>query len=264
MIEIKDQTGRIITLNSPAKRIVSVVPSQTELLFDLGLREEIIGVTWFCIHPKNLVKNVEKVGGTKKLDIEKIKLLNPEIIIANKEENTREQIEELEKYFPIYISDIVSLEDAYGMIKDVGVLVGKEAKSAKIITEIKVAHSDFLLRKKSPSTPPQPLKTLYLIWQNPYMSIGKETFISTMLSVAGFENVCAEKSRYPELTIEEIKDINPEVVLLSSEPFPFNEKHIEEWQKLLTQSKIILVDGEMFSWYGSRLRLAFEYLKSLT
>jgi ABC-type Fe3+-hydroxamate transport system substrate-binding protein len=235
-------------------RIVSTVPSQTELLFDLGLDDEIVGITWFCIHPAEKVKSKTKIGGTKNLKLDVIRDLKPDLIIANKEENQREQIEALASEFPVYISDIFTLEDAYEMMQKVGELTGKNSESEELIERIKEA---FLQISKAP----KPFRTLYLIWKDPYMSIGKNTFIHHMLTdICGLQNVCSEELRYPELSIEQIKDLNPELILLSSEPYPFKEKHISELQEMLPQAKILLVDGEMFSWYGSRLKLVPGYL----
>lgn len=253
LIKVKDQLGREVEISFPPKRIVSVVPSQTELLFDLGLEDEIVGITWFCIHPKEKVKNKTKIGGTKNLKIDKIKLLNPDLIIANKEENEKAQIEELAKNFPVWISDISDFDDSLAMIRQIGEITGKEEKAAFIAEKIKTSFQHI------PKAPP--LKTLYFIWKDPYMTVGADTFINFMLDKIGLKNICAAETRYPEISVEKIKELNPDLVLLSSEPYPFKEKHIEELKLLLPDAKILLVDGEMFSWYGSRLLKAPEYLK---
>jgi ABC-type Fe3+-hydroxamate transport system substrate-binding protein len=252
-IKVIDQLGREIEFPFPPKRIVSTVPSQTELLFDLGLDEEIIGVTWFCIHPKDKVKRKAKIGGTKNLKIDKIKQLRPDLIIANKEENEKTQIEELAKEFPVWISDISDFNDSLEMIRKIGEITDKKGKAELLAKKIKTSFQDL------PKAPP--LRALYLIWKDPYMSVGADTFIHFMLDKIGLKNICSGESRYPELSEEKIKEIKPELVLLSSEPYPFKEKHIEELKLLLPDAKIMLVDGEMFSWYGSRLLQAPEYLK---
>ena len=245
-----DQLGREVVIRSPLKRIVSVVPSQTELLFDLGIGESVVGVTWFCIHPQEAMEK-HKVGGTKSLKLEKIAALNPDLIIANKEENAQEQIEWLAERFPVWISDIKVLDDATAMIKSIGDITGKSLKANEIIEDINVVF-DRLKSEKA-------LHALYLIWKHPYMSIGSDTFIHHMMLRAGFINVMGSLIRYPEVSENEIKKINPEIVLLSSEPYPFKQKHVLELQKLLPDSEIRLVNGEMFSWYGSRLIKAGEY-----
>jgi ABC-type Fe3+-hydroxamate transport system substrate-binding protein len=251
-----DQAGRNISIPDDPERIISVVPSQTELLFDLGLHDEVIGITKFCVHPKHWFKSKTRVGGTKNLDIEKIKQLRPDLIIANKEENLKEQVEELEKYFPVWVSDVTNLDDACHMIEQLGLIVGKEKQANNLINSIR---EKFVLHP----APQKPLTACYLIWQKPYMTIGGDTFINFMMEAAGFENIFKSKARYPEIRIEELVAYDPQLLLLSSEPFPFRQKHVKELQSQLPNSKILLVDGEMFSWYGSRLLQAPEYFLSL-
>ncbi len=254
---ITDQIGHQIQLEETPKRIVSVVPSQTELLFDLGLENEVVGITKFCIHPNSWFKNKTRVGGTKTLNIEKIKQLNPDLIIANKEENTKEQIEELQKLFPVWTSDIRNLQDSIEMIKQVGLITNSTEKAENIITKI---EQDFNFLS---STQKQPKSTLYFIWRDPYMSIGSTTFIHDMMNRAGFVNALVSKGNYPVITVEQIKSINPQLILLSSEPYPFKEKHVEEFKKCCPGAQVMLVDGEMFSWYGSRLTKTVQYLVDL-
>lgn len=251
-----DQTGRTIHLPAVPERIISLVPSQTELLADLGLDQEVTGITKFCVHPKEWFRNKTRIGGTKQLDIEKIKELQPDLIIANKEENVKEQIEELSNHFPVWISDVNDLNSAYQMMEQIGLMTNKESEALKIITEIKHRFDEL-------TTPGYRLTTAYLIWQKPYMTIGGDTFIHSMLHVAGFNNTFADQQRYPEISIEQIKAVKPEVLLLPSEPFPFKEKHAEEFQQQLPHTKIKRVDGELFSWYGSRLLKAPAYFEHL-
>ena len=237
------------------KRIISLVPSQTELLHGLGLEEETVGITKFCIHPEKWYRNKIRVGGTKNIDIQKIISLNPDLIIANKEENVQEQVEELAKNFPIWLTDINSLNDSLKMITDIGLITNKLDKSNEISSKIK---DEFNKLEKI-----DPLPVCYLIWQNPYMTIGGDTFINDMLSKAGFKNVFASQNRYPEISVEEIQKSGAQFLLLSSEPYPFKQKHIDELQHQLPGISIKLVDGEMFSWYGSRLTGAPSYFKQL-
>ena len=256
MSSFVDQTGRCITLNKTPKKIISLVPSQTELLFDLGLNEEVTGITKFCVHPEAWFHSKIKVGGTKQLKIDLIKQLNPDLIIANKEENVKEQIEELEKHFPIWVSDVNILDDAYQMIEQIGLMINKGEQALTLITRIKTNFSQL-------PTPDSILPTCYLIWQNPYMTVGSDTFIHSMMEAAGFENVFKNQTRYPEITISELSNTNCQLLLLSSEPFPFKQKHIEEIKAQGFKGQVVLVDGEMFSWYGSRLLKAPEYFKGL-
>jgi ABC-type Fe3+-hydroxamate transport system substrate-binding protein len=242
--------------NKPT-RIISLVPSQTELLYDLGLRDEVIGITKFCIHPDEWFRRKQRVGGTKNLKIDLIKSLNPDLILANKEENLKEEIEILQNDFNVYVSDISTINEALQMIEDIGKLVHCQQKSIEIVNGIKaevMTQSRFEKKDK--------IDALYLIWQNPYMVAGNDTFIHDMMLEAGFNNL-VKQNRYPMMTLEEIKSINPTVIMLSSEPFPFADKHIIEWQMQLPNTKIILVDGELFSWYGSRMLKSFQYFRGL-
>lgn len=258
MSAYKDQLSREVLINEKLpQRIVSLVPSQTELLFDLGLGEDVVGITKFCIHPKEKVAQKEKVGGTKNLNIEKIKALNPTLIIANKEENEKAQIEELAKHFPVWISDVTDLESALQMISAVGKMTGKEKEAQELNSKISVNFAPLAPLRETKST-------AYLIWQNPMMIAGSNTFINNMLHRSGFKN-CFENlsGHYPEISAAQLQQVNPEVILLSSEPFPFQEKHIESFSKMCPQAKIMLVDGELFSWYGSRLLHAPSYFQKL-
>ncbi len=256
---IKDQLNRIIEFNFPPKKIISLVPSQSELLWDLDLKDELIGITKFCIHPKEMFTSVKRIGGTKTIKIDEIKKLNPDLVIANKEENQQEQIEELSKLFPVYISDIYNLQDALQMIEQVGLITDRKKQLQTLINSIQEKYDHFKI-----ITPKSKKKVAYLIWKDPYMAAGSNTFITNMLHECGFVNVFTDNlNRYPEINIEELKQQNPDYIFLSSEPYPFKEKHIIELQTYFPKTKILLVDGEMFSWYGSRLMYAFDYFKDL-
>jgi ABC-type Fe3+-hydroxamate transport system substrate-binding protein len=254
-----DQLSNSITLGFPAKKIVSLVPSQTELLFDLGLDAEIIGITRFCIHPEDKVQSKFKVGGTKKLNIEMIRSLNPDLVIGNKEENTREEIELLQEEFPVWMSDIANLEDALDMITRIGEMVDRAPEAAYLVHLITAGFNDLQLLAASQRID---AKVLYMIWRRPYMAAGRNTFIDDVLRKIGLNNVVTE-SRYPILEAETVMDLNPQLVLLSSEPYPFAEKHIAEFSLLAPRATLKIVDGEMFSWYGSRLVKAVGYLFQL-
>lgn len=251
----RDQLSRKVELSGIPKRIISIVPSQTELLFYLGLNVEVIGITKFCIHPADRFNSTTKVGGTKQLDVEKIRLLNPDLIIANKEENDRLQVEELMNICPVWISDIFDLESALQMIVCIGDMIGKPGQANVLCTEING-------RFKGIKLPVTGLRVAYLIWRKPYMLAGRGTFIDSMLQTCGLNNV-TEAERYPEIDADALVAANPDLVFLSSEPYPFAKKHIEEFRAFLPNANIVLVDGEMFSWYGSRLLYAPAYFKQL-
>ena len=245
----------------PPQKIVSLVPSQTELLSYFGLDEEVIGITKFCVHPKEWFTSKTRIGGTKRLNIAHIKELKPDLIIANKEENVKEQVEELANDFNVWLTDVNNLEDALLMIKDVGALTHKTNEAQALITEIKNQFSQ--LETTIPIAIGNKLQTCYLIWQNPYMTVGGDTFINDMMKHCGLENIFENKTRYPEVSLEQLSTNNCQLILLSSEPFPFKQKHVSELQQQLPGKKIILADGEMFSWYGSRLLEAPFYFKSI-
>ncbi len=253
---VTDQAGRQVFLPAFPQKIISTVPSQTELLFDLGLDAEVIGITKFCVHPARWKSSKANIGGTKKLNIEKIKSLQPDLIIANKEENTKEQIDELSENIPVWVSDVKNLDDALSMIHYIGEITGRKENALKIIGEI---TSAFEILPKADSKK----SVLYLIWRKPWMTVGADTFIHDMISRCGLQNACDKKFRYPELTGEEISRLNPGYIFLSSEPYPFAEKHIAELKSLCPSSGIFLVNGEYFSWYGSRLVHAASYFKIL-
>lgn len=257
--QFTDQLARVVSLNYPPKRIVSLVPSQTELLFELGLNEQVVGITKFCIHPAAQFQKKTKVGGTKKLNIELIRSLQPDLIIGNREENTREDIELLAAEFPVWMSEVDTLEAAMDTITQIGELVDREPEAAYLNFLIKAGFTDLQTLALEQGIDK---KVAYLIWKNPYMLAGRDTFINDILVKNGLTNSIVE-SRYPEMDLEELKVLNPELILLSSEPYPFREKHVEELKMAIPKAKVMLVDGEMFSWYGSRLVKAVQYLFQL-
>lgn len=236
-------------------KIISLVPSITELLFTLGLNEEVAGITKFCVHPEIWFRNKPRVGGTKNINPHKIRALNPDLIIANKEENVKEQIEELARDFKIILTDVNNYDEALQMIHHIGVATGKEKEAEQLVNNIQKKFSSFQIKTN--------YKAAYFIWQKPWMVAGGDTFINSMMQRAGFENVFINKPRYPETTIEELNSLQPEYILLSSEPYPFQQKHVVELKQYLPHSNIILVDGEMFSWYGSRMLKAADYFNNL-
>lgn len=234
-------------------KVVSLVPSITEALFDLGLTEhEVVGRTKFCIHPSEKVKSITTVGGTKNIQIEKVKTLQPDLIIANKEENVKEQVEELRKYCKVLLTDVSTIEDNYYLLKNLGNIFGLKEKAQ----EYNLATYEALNLSLQ-----KPIKVAYLIWKNPYMTIGKDTFIHHILKEMGFINIFEKDLRYPEVTAKDLS--SAEVIMLSSEPFPFKEKHITELKGIYPDKKVILVDGEAFSWYGTHIAKSKNYYQQL-
>ncbi len=257
MHSFTDQLNRNIQLPALPKRIVSLVPSQTELLADLGLQEKVAGITKFCVHPQHWFKNKTRVGGTKNLHLDQIRLLQPDLIIANKEENDKASLETLMAEFPVWVSDVHTLPAALEMIRSVGVLTGKKEKAAELATEI---DRRFQILSRG-NTKRSGIRTTYFIWRNPWMVAGDNTFIQDMMQRCGLQNCFEHLPRYPEITLQQLREADCEMILLSSEPYPFKEKHIAELSEYFPKTDIRLADGEMFSWYGSRLLQAPNYFK---
>lgn len=259
-MKMYDQLNRIIHLEGTPKRIISLVPSQTELLCDLGLKSNLVGVTKFCVHPEYVKKDVAVVGGTKQINIEKIKALSPDIILCNKEENTKEVVLACELICNVHVSDIYTIAGSLELISQYGTIFNRNIEAKEIQAKINIEVNDFKVFIKNKPT----LKVAYFIWQKPYMAAASNTFINYLLWLNKFENVYADSERYPEINIDEThRNKTVQIVLLSSEPFPFKEKHKKVFQEKYPHAKIVLADGEMFSWYGSRLLKAFGYFKQL-
>jgi len=240
----------------PPQRIISLVPSQTELLFDLGLRDKVVGVTKFCLHPADARTQATVIGGTKHFALDKIAALQPDLIIGNKEENYQEGIEQLAAKYPVWMSDISNLPEALDMIRRVGLITGRKPAAENLAAEIDASF-------KALSVPVLAVPAAYFIWRKPYMAAATGTFIDDMLRRIGFTNVFAGHSRYPEITAEELSLAAPQRIFLSSEPYPFKAKHLAEFQDICPAAKVELIDGELFSWYGSRLRQSAAYFQQL-
>lgn len=256
-MHFKDQLQRPIVLNHTPERIVCLVPSITELLCDLGLVSSLVGVTKFCVHPHHIMTNVTVVGGTKQVHFDKIRDLKPDLIICNKEENTQDMIAELETIASVHISDINSVADCLELIDMYGTMFNCSNEANLLVSKITKGKTDFEdFIKTQPNR-----EVAYFIWKDPWMVAANDTFVNYMLKLNSFKNAFENESRYPEISMD---TIYPEVefVFLSSEPFPFKDEHKSMLQPQFPNAKILLVDGEMFSWYGSRLLLAFNYFKT--
>lgn len=253
IMEFTDQIGRRVSLERYPTRIISLVPSQSELLVDLGLEDRLVGITKFCVHPSRLRKTKTIIGGTKNLRLEEIQSLHPDLIIGNKEENEKKLILALEKDFPVWISDVTNLHDAKSMIADLGQITDTEPRAKEIVGAIDEKFKQPLSRKGT---------AFYVIWKEPIMIAGQGTFISSLLDWVGFDNPVNE-ARYPSISEKDLVEQDPDYLLLSSEPYPFKESDVAYFQKILPNTKILLVDGEYFSWYGSRLIRASDYFHKI-
>ena len=224
-------------------------------MHDLGLGTEVIGITKFCVHPESWRKSKAIIGGTKNIHHDKIAQLKPDLVIANKEENTKEDIQKLQELYPVYTSDIFTIQESFKMMDDLGSLLNKQQEALSLIKYIQNSFKQ--VKKFNNET------VAYIIWQKPFMLAGRKTFIHSILKLAGFQNIIvSNESRYPEVSLDELKKLNPDFIFLSSEPFPFKQNHLAEIERQ-TKIKTVLVDGEMFSWYGSRMLQFSDYLKRL-
>jgi len=249
---VTDHLGRHVMLKSYPERIISLCPSLTETLFVLGLAERVVGRTRHCVHPHESVKRARSVGGTKDVREDIIATLEPDLIFCEKEENTKAMVDALSRVHPVYVVDVHTVEDAITMVKDLGVVTGAQLAAGQLVQEI-CTQLDRLQVEATYST-------AYLIWKDPYMAAGEDTYLDDLLRRAGFLNVFRQPlGRYPEVTLAQLMEIRPEVVFLSSEPYPFGLHHQIELQGLLPDSYVMLIDGEI-CWSGARMRQACSVL----
>ena len=242
-------------------RIVSLVPSITELLFALELGAQVVGRTGFCIHPRAALRAVPKLGGTKDVDIDALLALAPSHVIVNIDENTRDTFEALHKRVPhVVVTHPNAPCDNRALYGLLGAIFDREAQAARLIDEFDRA----LASLKSSVASQTSRKVLYLIWREPWMTVSRETYIANMLALVGWQTVPAtSKVRYPALDAAALKNLQVDLCLLSSEPYPFRDKHIAKLRELLGGSTPVqLIDGEMLSWYGSRAIQGLDYLAS--
>jgi len=236
-----DQLGREVFISGKPLRIISLVPSITDFLHHLKLDKEVVGITKFCVHPHSWFTSKTRVGGTKKLNLDVITALKPDLIIGNKEENTEEDISFLSNQFPVWMSDVNSFNDAIEMIEKLGDVLYR-------INECQVLLDSILNSFKGIKNIGRHKSVLYFIWHEPNYVAGKSTYIGSIINTLGFVNHC-KMDRYPDF--DDLSVDSPDYVFLSSEPFPFTSRHIDYFKNKFPESKIVLVNGEMFSWYGS-------------
>ena len=237
---------------SDYQKIISLVPSLTELVIDLGLEDHLVGRTRFCVNPQEVVEEIPIVGGTKNPRLNKIREISPDYIIANKEENRPEHVTELMDDFEVNVTEIATIEDALITIHEFGQVFDREKAANQLITDIQ----NRLEERPDESE----LRTAYMIWKDPWMTVGHDTYIHDVMQHWNLTNVFGDKTRYPEFNLNELKKYNPDLVLLSSEPYPFKEKHIAQVEEVCPAARVLLVEGEWFSWYGSHMKHAFGRL----
>lgn len=251
----QDHLGRIVNIQGTPMRIISLVPAITETMYHLGLEKKIVGRTRFCKFPEDKVKQAMNIGGTKEIKLDRIHELKPDLIIAEKEENTKEIVETLEQYYPVFVFEIQKIEEVYRMIHDLGKLTEQREPASELVNEIQTAFQALPKTKNK--------RVAYVIWKKPYMVVGKDTYIQSLLEELGFTNPFSEaEGRYPVVTVEDLQQAELDEIFLATEPFPFRKNHLDEFQALLPGVKPFVVDGEMF-WYGAKMVEAAVYFKNL-
>lgn len=252
---MKDQLGNSIHIKQIPKRIISLVPSQTELVVDLGMRKSLVGITKFCVHPKSLKSEVKMVGGTKSVHLDKIEALQPDLILCNKEENTPEMVKALQQIAEVHVADVTTFSDAYQLISDYGKIFQQQEKAEELVADIQNQFTELRAIQQNN----QPQKVAYFIWKNPWMVAANHTFINSVLNELGLENVFAHLERYPEVDLQNLPETD--WIFLSSEPFPFKKDDFSAFVD--KRLKLEIVDGESFSWFGSRMKKTSPYFKEL-
>ncbi|MCY2961925.1 MAG: helical backbone metal receptor [Planctomycetota bacterium] len=243
-------------------RIVSLCPSLTELVFALGRGDDLVGVTEWCVHPSEGVARIEKIGGTKTPDVGRIVELAPDLVLMNEEENRREDAESLRRAgIACHVSMPRDAAETAAMVRSIAAAIDRPESGAAIAGDIERRIVDAKLKA---SGKPR-VRFAYLIWRKPYMAVNGDTYASALLELAGAENVFASRTvRYPEITPEELAAAAPDVVLLCTEPFPFQERHADELAQLtgLARHRFEIADGEYLSWHGSRTPAGIDYALS--
>lgn len=255
MKTVTDHLGREISFSFPPKKIVSFAPAITQTLYSLQLDDEIVGRTRFCKYPQDKVAKALNVGGTKDFKIDRIHSLKPDLIIMEKEENTEEMVKELEKHYPVYVFEIQSVDNAFRMITDLGTITDRNLQAESLSNGIR-AMLDTLPRQFKGE------KAAYVIWQCPYMVAGNRTYINSVLETLGFENpFTTYEGRYPTVTEKDFAQEHLDYIFLATEPFPFQESHVEQFKEQFPDAIVKRIDGEMF-WYGAMMLDAVPYFTS--
>jgi ABC-type Fe3+-hydroxamate transport system substrate-binding protein len=261
-----DASGVAVELARPPRRIVSLVPSTTELLCALGLQDALVGVTVYCVEPRDVVREKTRIGGEKNPDLEKIRALDPDLVVANVEENRREDIDHLRAWsIPVWVAYPRTVAEGIGFIGELGELTGAEARARALLRELTPLHE----RALSASARRPPVAVFYPIWRGPYMTVNGNTYIHDMLRVCGGRNIFADREeRYPTVTLDEVAVLRPEVILLPDEPFRFRRAHVADFEAYpdvpaVRDGRIHLVDGKPFSWHGPRIAEALRTVPGL-
>jgi ABC-type Fe3+-hydroxamate transport system substrate-binding protein len=249
----------------PARRIVSLVPSTTELLCALGLADALVGVTVYCVEPRDVVRTKTRVGGEKDPDLDAIRALGPDLVVANIEENTREHVEALRAAgIRVWLTYPRSVAESLTMIRELGEVTGAEAAARALLDELTPLYADLRARLAGR----RPTRVFYPIWREPWMTVGHDTYIHDLLATCGGASVFVDRARYPTVTLDEVAGREPEVVLLPDEPFRFRRAHLRDFDAYpampaVRDGRLHLVDGKPFSWHGPRLADALRTVPDL-
>ena len=262
----RDASGTLVAVPARPTRIVSLIPSVTELLFALGLDDRIAGVTVFCTEPRDRVARMPKVGREKDPDLSRIRALAPDLVIANMEENRRDVVDALRaEGVPVWVTFPRTVVEGIGLVRELGSLTEAEAAAATLARSLEAAHARVLARVGG-----RPRARVFCpIWRGPYMTVNRDTYVHDMLWTCGGDNVFADKpTRYPTVTLDEVRAAAPDVILLPDEPFRFRAVHQADFNSLgdvpaVQAGRVHLVDGKLLSWYGPRIAEAVERLPAL-
>lgn len=261
-----DASGVAVDLGRPPRRIVSLVPSLTETLCALGLADALVGITVYCVEPRDVVVGKTRIGGEKNPDLEKIRALEPDLVVANIEENLREHVETLRSWsIPVWVTYPRTVAEGIRLIEELGAVTGTEARAAALVGEIEPLYA----RVAGAAARRPAVGVFYAIWRGPYMTINRDTYIHDVLRVCGARNVFADRpERYPTLTLDEMAAERPAVILLPDEPFRFRRAHLADFAgytevPAVRDGRIHLVDGKPFSWHGPRIAEALRVLPAL-
>ena len=246
------------------ERIVSLVPSLTEALFAFGVGERVVGRTRYCLWPPLAVGRVAKVGGTKKVDVGRVLELEPDLVIAVREENTREDVEQLVGAgVEVFIGAPETVAGAIAMLGELSERVGAPEECSRVV----LGPIERVYEGLRAAEPGEPRRVFVPIWKRPYMSVGSDTYVHDVLKTCSGENVCGDKTRYPVVALEEIEALRPEIVLLPDEPYPFSAEDLPEFYALgipaAQSDRVHLVDGKMLTWYGPRMASSLTQLSAL-
>jgi ABC-type Fe3+-hydroxamate transport system substrate-binding protein len=263
---LTDASGFTLDPAEPPRRIVSLIPSITETLCALGLANALVGITVYCVAPREVVRGKTRIGGEKNPDLDAIRALQPDLVVANIEENVREHVETLRGWgIPVWVTYPRTVAEGLAMIRELGQVTGTGPRAEAILADLEPLYA----RVRAASARRRPVPVFYPIWREPWMTISADTYIHDLLSVCGAVNVFADRpTRYPTVTLAEVAARRPEVIVLPDEPFRFRRSHLDDFAPYadvpaVRARRIHLVDGKPFSWHGPRVGEALCTLPSL-